>query len=191
MQVERAPLIALLCFCAIAALVPLLGATPPTAPAGRFPGWPTHFAGKPLREIPLGAIEQRFAADFPGRIGRFSDGRREIVIRWVSQETRKLHPASDCFRGSGYSITPRPLAVDIDGSRWGSFLAARKGERLEVRERIYDASGSEWTDVSAWYWSATTGKSSGPWWAMVIASKQASASKQRNLPPQQLALEVE
>src|SRR5262249_32645770 len=138
--------------CAVAAVVPLLGVRPQPAPIGHFPGWPTHFAGKPLRELPLGPVEQRFATDFPGRIGRFTDGGREIVIRWVSQETRKLHPASDCFRGSGYSITPRPLVVDADGTRWSSFLAKRGTQQLDVRERIYDASGSQWTDVSAWYW---------------------------------------
>lgn len=156
--------------CVIAAFVPLLGARPQPAPAGNFPGWPTHFAGKPLRALALGPIEQRFAEDFPGRIGRFSDGERELVIRWVSQETRKLHPASDCFKGTGYSITPQPLAVDADGKRWGTFVARRRDERVAVRERIHDAAGNQWTDVSAWYWAATTGKSRGPWWAITIAS---------------------
>ena len=156
--------------CVAAAVVPLLGARPQPTLVKGFPEWPTHFAGRPLRALPLGLTERRFAADFPGRIGRFSDGNREFVIRWVSQETRRLHPASDCFRGSGYSITPQPLTVDADGARWGGFLASRGGERLEVRERIYDESGHEWTDVSAWYWAATAGRSQGPWWAITIAS---------------------
>jgi hypothetical protein len=167
----RASARVLLFACALAAIVPLLGARPSTMPAGDFPEWPTHFAGKPLHTLSLGAREERFAADFPGRIGRFSDGEREIVIRWVSRETRKLHAASDCFRGIGYSITPRPLAVDKDGARWGTFVARRGEERLDVRERIYDAHGNQWTDVSAWYWAATTGKSQGPWWAVTIASR--------------------
>jgi hypothetical protein len=172
---------ALLFACLVAAVVPLLGAQPNPAPVGEFPGWPTHFAGKPLRALPSGARERRFAADFPGRIGRFSDGERELVIRWVSLETRKLHPASDCFRGIGYSIAPRPLAVDADSARWGKFVATRGKERLEVRERIYDARGNQWTDVSAWYWAAITGKSQGPWWAITIASSLAEnpASKQQ------------
>jgi hypothetical protein len=171
--------------CVVAAIVPLLGARAPAPMVGNFPGWPTELAGKPLRLLPLGPLEQRFAEDFPGRIGRFTDGEREIVIRWVSQETRKLHPASDCFRGSGYSIKPQPLAIDNDGAHWGTFIATRGSEQLTVRERIYDDAGNQWTDVSAWYWAATTGKSQGPWWALT------SASKQRNLPPQRLALEVE
>jgi len=171
--------------CLIAGIVPLLGARSPPRTVGNFPGWPGELVGKPLRMLPLGPIEQRFAEDFPGRIARFSDGEREIVIRWVSQETRKLHPASDCFRGSGYSVKPQPLAIDNDGARWGTFIASRGGEKLTVRERIYDAAGNQWTDVSAWYWSAATGKSQGPWWALTIASKQ------RDLPPQRFALEVE
>jgi hypothetical protein len=165
--------------CVVAAVVPLWGARPQPAPVGNFPGWPTQFAGKPLRELPLGPMEQRFAADFPGRIGRFGDGEGEIVIRWVAQETRKLHPASDCFRGNGYSITPQPLRVDGDGVRWGAFLAKRGALQLDVRERIYDGSGNQWTDVSAWYWAATTGKSVGPWWAITVASAARSSEAAR------------
>jgi hypothetical protein len=156
--------------CGLAALVPLLGARWQPTSTGEFPGWPSHFEGKQLRELSLGATEKRFAIDFPGRIGRFTDGEREVVIRWVSRETRKLHPAVDCFRGVGYSVTPQPLYVGADGSRWGTFVATREDERLEVRERIYDASGHQWTDVSAWYWAATMGQSDGPWWAITVAS---------------------
>jgi hypothetical protein len=160
----------MLLVCALAAAVPLLGERSEPAPVGDFPGWPTHIAGKPLRALPLGAVEQRFAADFPGRIGRFTDGEHEIVLRWVSEETRKLHPASDCFRGSGYSITPQPLAIEPDDTHWGMFIAERGAERLQVRERIVDASGQEWTDVSAWYWAAALSRSQGPWWAFTVAS---------------------
>jgi hypothetical protein len=156
--------------CAVAAFMPLLGARPTPPEVNDFPGWPTHFEGKPLRELPLGPTERRFAADFPGRIGRFSDGRREIILRWVSSETRRLHPAADCFRGVGYTIAPGPIAIDAGGGRWGVLMATRGQERLEVRERLHDATGNEWTDVSAWYWAATTGRSNGPWWAITVAS---------------------
>ena len=157
--------------CAFATLTPLVF-TPHRSSAilqETAPAWPSHFAGKPLRPLPLGLREQRFAADFPGRIARFTDGEREIVIRWVSRETRMLHSASDCFRGLGYSITARPLSVDASGARWGTFTARRRDQRLDVRERIYDAAGNEWTDVSAWYWSAAAGRSQGPWWAITTA----------------------
>jgi hypothetical protein len=163
---------ALLIVCVAAALVPWMAPPAQSVPVGSFPGWPTHFEGKPLRVLPLGPLEQRFAADFPGRIGRFSDGEREIVIRWVSGQTRKLHPSSDCFRGVGYSITPQPIVIEPDGTRWSRFEAVRGNEQLEVRERLYDASGNQWSDVSAWYWAATMGKSSGPWWAITIASSR-------------------
>jgi len=155
--------------CVIAALAPLLSAQPqPPAPSG-FPGWQTHYDGKPLRELPLSSLERRFEENFPGRLGRFSDGEREIVIRWVSRETRKLHPAVDCFRGVGYRVTPQPIEVDPKGERWGSFLAVRGGKTFSVRERVYDGAGNSWTDVSSWYWAALREISPGPWWAVTIA----------------------
>lgn len=166
----------LLIACAIAALTPTLSArhalsaAPPSADhQNSAPVWPTRFEGKPLRSLPLGERERRFAADFPGHIARFTDGEREIVMRWVSRETRMLHPASDCFRGMGYTLTPRPLSVDSTGARWGAFIARHGNQRLDVRERLYDDAGNEWTDVSAWYWAATTGTSRGPWWAITTA----------------------
>jgi hypothetical protein len=165
------PVRVLLVACLIAAAVPLLGLKAGAAVGQEFPGWPTHFEGKPLRALPLGPLEQRFAAEFPGRIARFSDGEREIVFRWISGETRMLHPASDCFRAIGFSVTPQPLRVEPGGERWGGFIAARGGQRLGVSERIHDDRGNQWTDVSSWYWSAATGKSRGPWWAVTFATR--------------------
>src|SRR5688572_25881492 len=112
--------------CFVAAIVPLFslksGAAVAESPED-FPGWPMQFEGKPLRTLPLGPLEQRFAAGFPGRIARFSDGEREIVLRWISRETRMLHPASECFRGVGFSVNPQPLRVGAGGERWGGFIA--------------------------------------------------------------------
>ena len=156
--------------CLIAAAVPLLSARPVPRFDNDFPGWPSHYEGKLLRPLPLSSLEQRFAEDFPGRVGRFSDGKREIVMRWVSRETRKLHPAVDCFRGSGYQVSPLPIDVDPDGVRWGSFLATRGTEKIKVRERIYDAAGNAWTDVSSWYWAALWEQSQRPWWAITVAA---------------------
>jgi hypothetical protein len=156
--------------CLIAAAMPLMS-TPAKPPAlADFPGWPTHFEGKLLQPLPLTSLEQRFAENFPGRVGRFGDGQREIVFRWISSETRKLHPAADCFRGSGYSVTPKPIDVDLDGARWGSFVAARGEARINVRERIYDSAGNSWTDVSSWYWAALRKQSQRPWWAVTVAT---------------------
>jgi hypothetical protein len=157
--------------CLLAAVMPLFSGPAVPTPTAGFPGWPTRYEGKALQSLPLSSLEQRFAEDFPGRIGRFSDGRREIVIRWVSQETRKLHPAADCFRGSGYRITPQPIGVDAAGDRWGRFLATRGEQQIEVRERIHDDAGKEWTDVSAWYWAALRGQSAGPWWVTTVGER--------------------
>jgi len=159
----------------------LLAAVAPFAPIrsdvtneqSAFPGWPAQLEGRDLTQLPLSSREERFAADFPGRIARFSDGRREIIIRWVARETRALHPASDCFKGLGYSIKPLSARLDPDGHRWGAFEARRGDEALRVHERIYDSADKEsWSDVSTWYWQAMMGKTSGGWWAVTVAERQ-------------------
>jgi hypothetical protein len=131
-----------------------------------FPGWPKDMAGVPLRELPLSPQEEAFAKSFPGCIGRFTDGESEYVIRWVTSATRRLHPASDCLRGSGYQIEPLPLHVDSRGAIWGSLEASNGTVRLQVQERITGPGGQSWSDVSSWYWAAVLGKTRGPWWAI-------------------------
>jgi hypothetical protein len=161
--------------CAIAAGVPFLPAqskTPPgTAGTVVFPGWPAEFEGKALTQLPLNAIENSFASDFPGRIARFTDGEREVIIRWVTEPTRKLHPSSDCFQGLGYSVKPLAAHRDEHGSLWARFAATKGNERLVVYEQVHADSGETWTDVSAWYWSALQ-HDSGSWWAITIAEKE-------------------
>lgn len=120
-------------------------------------------------ELPLSEREQYFAADFPGKIGRFTDGEREIVLRWVSTASRKLHPASDCYRGSGYSVTNLPIVREQDGAQWGCFRAERQAHDTRVCERIYDNAGNSWSDTSSWFWDAVRGNSNGPWWAVTVA----------------------
>jgi len=139
--------------------------------AHNFSGFPATFEGFALEELPLTEREKFFLEDFPGKVGRFSDGKREIVIRFVTEATRKLHPASDCFRAIGYATKPLPLKVDGEGKRWSCFLAAKADEQLNVCERIYDFSGGEWTDVSAWYWSALN-ETNGEWWAITVAERK-------------------
>jgi len=169
--VRRRDSISFVAACLVAALVPLLPAAPAPAAASGFPGWPTEFEGRPLRPLPLSALEARFADNFPGRVGRFSDGEREIILRWVTHETRRLHPAADCFKASGYELTPGPIEIDAHGVRWGRFLARRGGTSISVRERLHDADGQSFSDVSAWYWAAFRGRSRGPWWAITVASR--------------------
>lgn len=134
-----------------------------------FPGWPDNFDGRTLRQLPLSDRENLFLEYFPGSIGRFSDGRREYIFRWLIAPTRKFHPASDCFRGIGYLIETLPIEVRPDGSPWRVFRATKGEEKLRVYERIYDQQGNSWTDVSSWYWSALLGESEGPWWSVTIA----------------------
>lgn len=134
-----------------------------------FPGWPTHYEGHALTELALTEREAAFTRDFPGRIGRFSDGRREIIIRWVNAPTRRLHPAVDCFRGSGYSTTPLPVRRDAAGAAMGCFQARNGGHDMRVCEVIRDEQGESWPDVSAWYWGAVFDSKRGPWWSFVVA----------------------
>ena len=112
--------------------------------------------------------EARFSAGFPGMVAAFTDGERTILLRWVARATRKLHPALHCLRGLGYAVQPGPVWRDTAGRNWGTTLAERDGRRRRVRERICDAAGREWTDVSAWWWDAWRGGSAGPWWAATV-----------------------
>jgi hypothetical protein len=128
---------------------------------------------RPLRPIALSAVEKRFAARFAGAIGRFTDGERTIVLRHVSAPTRMLHPAADCYRGSGHRI--ESIALEQRGeasarSTWRCFIAVSDGGRARVCEQIVDADGATFTDSSAWYWAAALGQSRGPWRAVTIAS---------------------
>jgi hypothetical protein len=153
-------------------LAPLFEAPVTSSETARFPGWSSTFAGKPLTQLPLNEMEKTFASGFPGRIMRFTDGEREIIVRWVTEATRMLHPSSDCFQGLGYTVKPLPAHRDQDGSLWASFAATKGEERLLVKERIISDDGEAWTDVSAWYWSALRHEGSGSWWAITVAEKQ-------------------
>lgn len=144
-----------------------------------FPGWPETFEGKHLTRLPLSPLETAFQKDFPGHLARFTDGKREIIFRWVTQKTRKLHPSSDCFKASGYGVEPLPLSVR-NGEQWSRFTARRGEQKLVVSERIHAGNGGQWSDFSTWYWdsqgaergtgsAAETDKHQGPWWAITVA----------------------
>ena len=133
-----------------------------------FPGWPATFEGCPLVPVSLTDFDRSVAARFPGQIGRFHLDGRVVLLRWLAEPSRGLHPAADCFRGSGYQVRPLPVWAAPSGSRWGCLHAERGAERLRIRERIIDAGGANWTDVSSWYWAALLGRSRGPWWAVTL-----------------------
>jgi len=136
-----------------------------------FPGWPAHYDGHALQGLPLTRRELVFVQDFPGRVGRFTDGRRELIMRWVTVPTRRLHPAVDCFRASGYSIAPLPMQRGGSATLMGCFRASRGADSLRVCEIIRDEQGQTWSDVSAWYWHAILGTTRSPWWSVVTAEQ--------------------
>ena len=138
------------------------------------PEWPAQIDGRAVWPLPLSEAESRFAADFPGRIRRLTDGQRIFILRWVMRPTRKLHPATDCFRGIGYAVKPGGLTTGPDGREWGCFRASRGDITLRVTERIWDSAGNSWPDVPAWFWSAALGRTTGPWWAMTACSDSSS-----------------
>ena len=171
-DMRNAPRVAFVVLILLAALTPLVRSAPPTLAAEPDwePPWPSTFQGRPLERVPLTAVDRRFAAQFPGHLARFTDGRRQLIVRAMDQPTRLLHPAADCFEGLGYSVQRARVIEQPDGTRWGCFVAEKDRRILEVCERIYDNEGGSWTDVSSWYWAALLGRTRGPWMAMAVAS---------------------
>jgi hypothetical protein len=158
--------------CALAAAAPLVPhVRSDEARPGPALSFPTRFEGRPLRELPLGLRERRFTEGFPGRVGRFTDGERQLIVRLVVQATRRLHPAADCLRAAGFGLTPGPARRGPDGSVWGCSLAVREGERLSVCEQIGDSTGRTWSDPSSWYWAALLGRTTGPWISLTVAER--------------------
>lgn len=146
----------------------------PHARAGNiaFHEWPRQWDGMPLRPLALGEVEQRFADRFPGAIARLTDGRQTLVLREVDSPTRMLHPAVDCYRALGWRIEQTRLERDAQERLWRCFIAeGRRSQKLRVCERIVDNAGVAFTDTSAWYWAAATGRSDGPWQAVTLARR--------------------
>jgi len=151
-------------------LVPFTERQSHSAPSmTNFQQWPDKFEGQSLQRLPITEKEQGFSQGFPGKIARFSDGSREIIMRYIEQPSRKLHPSADCLRGAGYTVEPQPIKRDQTGELWGCSLAKKNNASYRVCERIFDQSGNSWYDVSSWFWSVLLKNSQGPWWAITIA----------------------
>jgi len=133
--------------------------------------WPVEFNGQALTPLPLSAKERNFITGFPGDIARFSDGQRELLVRYIERPSRRIHPSADCLRGTGFSIENQPLRRDITNQLWGCVVARRQLQSYKVCERIYDPEGNSWYDVSSWFWAATLKQTAGPWWAITLAEK--------------------
>lgn len=153
----------------LAAGVPLLPRAAPSAPPQA--SWPAALDGRPLRPIAAGPGDALLAQGFPGHVARFSDGRRQIVLRQVSRATRMLHPPRDCFAALDYAIEPLPMAR-VTGGHASCFAAQRGGTRLKVCEHIRDRRGIVYPDVPSWYWPALTGTSRGPWLAVMTVEQR-------------------
>jgi hypothetical protein len=154
-----------------AALAPLAKTrAAPESPPAAFTAWPATFEGRKLTRLPLTELEKRYHKSFPGHIARFTDGEREIVIRWLKKGTRRLHPISDCLKGSGYNVKPLPIRIDAGGRQWSCVSAKREGDSLRFCEIIFDEAGGSWSDVSSWYWASILREAQGPFWAVTVAS---------------------
>ncbi len=154
----------------IAALLPFVGQSDvPDNVVAAFDGWPVEYQGRPLTPLEADPVDARFAGRFPGRLARFTDGEREFVFRYLERPSRALHAAADCYKGSGYDIEPKPVRRDAHGKLMGCILATRNGQSIRVCERVFDAAGGSWYDVSSWYWASVLKQSEGPWWAVTVA----------------------
>jgi len=158
----------------LAAIAPLFPPHPvgaaAAAAAAAMPEWPHEFEGRPLTRVAFTADQTRLLRDFPGAAARFSDGERDLLMRWVTQPTRRLHPAEDCYRGWGFDVAAAKIRVDRDGRRWRCFEVKRGGLTRRVCEQIRDMEGSQYTDVSSWYWDATLQRTQAPWLVITVAS---------------------
>lgn len=126
----------------------------------------------PLEPLPPSATEMAFARSFPGTLGSYGWGGDQVILRRVSEATRRLHSSRDCLRAAGFDTTEAITIQLGDGSEWARFHATRDGLRWSVWERIIsERNDSIWTDVSAWYWSAIRHPLNGPWQAQTVISK--------------------
>ncbi len=150
--------------CFLAALIPL-GEQKSDSPKNfEFPGWPTHLFNEKLTQEPLHPLEASLAKKIPGLMARFRLGNKSVLILWLTEPTRLLHPREHCLRAAGYEVKLTGGWTDQDGHRWGTLQAQGLGKKLRVLERTHDSNGNSYPDPSSWYWSALWGKTTGPWW---------------------------
>ena len=165
-------ILAMTAFFAVAALCmvcrPSVRSTVNDAETAQFPGWPETFDGDVLVEEPQSEFEEKFAQNFPGRIGRFRAGRRMVILRWTTRPTHRVHGAAYCLRATGWRIEPLPLEGGGAGA-WSAFRATRGAEALKVCEQVRDADGTTFADVPDWFFNALLGRTAGPWWIVTVA----------------------
>jgi hypothetical protein len=163
--------------CLSAALLPLLprqtGVTRSINKSGTGAAreWPEPF--RSMREDKLSDTERRFAEGV--QVGHFQQDGRQWLVRWIRDASRRVHPAEECYRATGWSVRPRPAQLSSGGDvgllgrqlKWGCCAARRGVASVEVCQTIIDNSGRSWSDVGSWWWSAAFGRSEGPWLGVV------------------------
>lgn len=147
-----------------------------------FPGWPAEFEGDALAPAPLREEDHRFIERFRGELARFTRAGDEVILAWTAEPTAEMHSTAICLRGAGYRVRPEGAHQDATGALWARFTAERAATRISGRERIRDAAGHSWSDLSAWWWAALLGRTRGPWWKELIITREA---KQAALPAPQ------
>ena len=138
---------------------------------GEIPSTPPlhQFSGQPVTQIALSPVEEKCYADFTGSIALYEGGGFKLTVRHVTRATRKLHPASHCLRAEGFSIGEKNTLPDDEGNNWLTYSATRHGTAWTVSERIRSTDGgAQWTEISAWYWSAFFHPHAGPWVAETV-----------------------
>ena len=150
--------------------------TPRTLVQSKIGPEPTRFTFDgltlPLHPLPSSIAEMAFAKSFPGTLSSHRWGDNQVILRRVTEATRKLHASRDCLRAAGFETGDAITVTRPDGREWSRFSAVRDGQRLLIHERIVsDRDGSVWTDVSAWYWAALRHPLNGPWQAETMISE--------------------
>lgn len=130
--------------------------------------WPGQFDGVALIPLPMTEVEKNFQRGFPGSIATFQCGQKQVILRRITQASRKLHPSADCLRASGHQLGPVHIHSDDQGRHWAGCSAKKAGNHYLILERITDQHGGSWTDVSSWYWHALVYPDRGPWLAQTI-----------------------
>jgi len=113
------------------------------------------------------------------RIEHFREGRHEYQVRRIAEPSRRVHPAGECYRATGWQVRSLPMRVIpardqgvLSGPlRWGCFEASRGGERVEVCETFVDRTGQSWSDAGSWWWSALFARAGGPWLGVVMVTR--------------------
>ena len=103
------------------------------------------------------------------RVEHFRDARHQFSVRTIAEPSRRVHPAEECYRATGWQV--RALPMRIESYRWGCFEATRGAQRVEVCETFVDRNGRSWSDAGSWWWSAMFARGDGPWRGITMVTR--------------------